>query len=143
MDDNLKQLENIQNDVEALQSDLDQLVITLLIVVDRRVRRASEDLQSLYHVLDWEQIMAISEELDAANLTAELLAPKLERAHDIRDLTRLLKLLIPGSDAGLQKELHQLKIATLHLKNMVLLGVLLDLVEQLKEIDRLERKFAI
>lgn len=141
--ENLQRMEVVQGEIETLQRELDDLVITLLVEIERRLRRADEDLQALYHVFDWERIVSISEELEHANLTADIIGPKLEHAHALRELARILKLLIRGSDAEFQKELHRFKIATLHLKNLVLLGVLLDLLEQLKEVGRLERKMAI
>ncbi len=139
----IEDLEKLQSDIETLQGELDQAVIALLVEIDRRVRRAAEDLQAVYHVFEWERIMAISEELEDANRTADRIAPKLDHAHDLRELTRLLKRLIPGSDPEFQKELHRFKIAALHYKNLILLGVLLELLGQLREVVRLENKFAI
>lgn len=136
-------LHPLQVNAEDLQKDLDQLVLTLLIDINQRTRRAHEDLRALFHVFDFELVTAISDEIEAVDQTAISVGPKIDRAHSMRDLARLLKQLIVGANDELKTELEKFRTAVTLLKNIQLLSIVLDLLVILKEVDRLERKFAI
>lgn len=134
----------VEDQALELQGEMDRTLLQLLIEIDRRSRRVSDDFLALMHVFDEDTVQAIYRELSLADATAIIIEGNIERilSLKVRIQTRETEIRNAPDDTT-RKLLEALRLSDILDKNLLILETILALREEITEIDRIERKFAI